>query len=148
MNPKPLTATLLKLTLQVALAVLALMGIWYGVSGMLVGASPYFGGTPPPALDNQARYMSGMYLLFPIVLLWIIPSIERHALPIRIVTGAMMCGGVGRLISLMQFGSGSDGQLISMAAEIGAPILILWQHQVALRLAEPTQGRPPAGTAA
>ncbi len=121
----------LKLALQVILAALSLVMLWHAVMGLIIGGAPYFNGNPPPAFDNQARFVAGVYLLFPILIWWIIPSIERHAVPIRILAAGMVCGGIGRLISLVQFGSGHDGQLVSMVVELSSPSLILWQHAVA-----------------
>jgi|CXWL01.1.fsa_nt_gi hypothetical protein len=123
----------LKLGLQAVLALLSLAGLWFGAMGLMLGATQLFDGSPPAGVDNQSRYLSGMYLLFPFLIWWIIPSIERHAIPIRIIAAAMMCGGIGRLISLMRYGSGDDGQLISMGVEICAPLLIYWQRMVALK---------------
>lgn len=123
----------LKLALQIVLGLLSLVGLWAGVMGVTAGATQLFEGSPPPGVDNQARYLAGMYFIFPFMLWWIIPSIERHPIPIRIIAAGMMCGGIGRLISLMQYGLGDDGQLISMGVEICAPLLIYWQRLVALR---------------
>lgn len=132
MSTKSNAPAALKLALQVNLAILSLVSLWYAAAGLMLGAAPYFEGEPPPGLDNQARYVAGVYLLFPFLIWWIIPSIERHAIPIRILAAAMMCGGIGRLVSFMQFGSDDDMQLILMVVEISAPMLIVWQRLVAL----------------
>ncbi len=125
---RPLSAIRpVKLGLQIALGLMSLIALYFGALGLVVGVAPNFEGDPPPILDNQARYSSGVYLVFAFLLWWIIPNVERHKMPIRIISAAMMCGGLGRLVSLMRYGSGHDVQLILMVMEIGAPLLILWQ---------------------
>ena len=132
MSTKPTTTSALKLSLQVTLGALSLINLWYAVLGLMLGATPFFSGDPPAGFDNQARFAAGVYLMFPFMLWWIIPHIERHAMPIRIIAAAIMCGGIGRLISLMRVGAGDDAQMMLMVLEICAPGLIAWQRMVAM----------------
>jgi hypothetical protein len=137
MTAKSQAARWTKLALQINLGVFSAIAFFYAVLGLAVGATPYYEGTtPPPALDNQARFVAGVYLLFPFLIWWIIPSIERHATPIRLLAAGTMCGGIGRLISLVQFGSDDTVQLGLMVFEISAPLLIPWQSVVARQHAD------------
>ncbi len=122
----------MKLALQIFLGVLSLVTLFYGVAGLLTGAGPYdVEGPALQLLDNQLRYSAGVYLVFSFLLWWIIPDIERHAMPIRIISAAIMLGGIGRLISLLNAGSGLGAQLVLMSAELAAPGMIFWQANVA-----------------
>ena len=123
---------LLRRALQAQLTLTSLIMLWFALNGLFFGAAPHIAGPPPPALDNHSRFVAGIYLLYPFLIWWIIPSIERHAVPIRLMAVAMACGGIGRLISLMQLGSGDAGQLFSMGVELCYPLVFIpWQHAVA-----------------
>lgn len=123
----------LKLTLQAYLGYFSLICLYFGVVTIVYGIAPILDTAPSAALDNQFRYSAGVYLVFTFLLWWIIPSIERHSVPLRIIAASMMLGGVGRLVSLLQYGSGNSDQLVAMFLELTAPLLVVWQHQVALR---------------
>jgi hypothetical protein len=132
----------MKRGLQLVLGLLLLMTLFYGVAGLLTGVIPYLKGEAPPLLDNQFRYAAGVYLVFSFLLIWIIPNIERHKTPLRIICAALTCGGIGRLISIMVVGSGHVVQLVLMVLELGAPLLMFWQAAVARRAGGEAETQP------
>ncbi len=131
MTTKSIGALALRRSLQAWLVLYAGVMLWIALSVLIFGSALIEGEEKSASVDNAARFLAGAYLLFPFVILWVIPSIERHAMPIRLVAAAQMCGGIGRLISVLQFGSASDGALISMGLELSWPLVIAWQHAVA-----------------
>lgn len=133
----------MRLGLQLALGALLLVTLYFGVAGLATGVVPYLADKSPPVLDNQFRYNAGVYLVFSFLLFWIIPNIERHKTPLRIICAALTCGGLGRLISIMVLGSGHEIQLVLMVLELSASGLLPWQAVVARRHAErPTTSLP------
>jgi hypothetical protein len=86
-----------------------------------------------PILDSNLRFFGGMSLGLGLVLLWILPSIERQNALFRAVWICALLGGIGRLISVAAVGSPSHLLVgFTLLEVIGAPVLIYWQHQVAI----------------
>jgi hypothetical protein len=121
--------------LQVAIALLALVPLGFGIRGVIVGASVLDAAAPAAAvvaLDNQLRFLSAIWFAVGVVLLVILPRIEQHAFVIRFVGGAVFLGGVGRLISVLVVGSPVARLWGSMLVELLlVPLLVLWQARVA-----------------
>jgi hypothetical protein len=91
---------------------------------------------PFPILDSNLRFFGGMGLGLGLILLWLLPSIERRTHLFRAVWLCAFLGGVGRLISWPIVGSPS-GLLIgfTILEVLGAPLLVCWQHRVAVSAA-------------
>lgn len=121
----------MKLTLQITLAILSLIPLFFGVTGLLWGTTQFMPeGEVIAALDNQFRYWAGFYFLLAFLLWWAIPNIERQTTLLRIVCLALVLGGFGRLISLLSFGSGDPAQIGAMILEFGSIALVLWQAKL------------------
>jgi hypothetical protein len=127
--------------LQVAIALLALVPLGFGIRGLMVGASVLDTAAPAVAavaLDNQVRFLSALWFSMGVLLLVALPRIERHALAIRFVGGAVFLGGVGRLISVLVVGSPLARLWASMLVELVlVPLLVVWQARVARAHAAP-----------
>lgn len=125
--------------LQLVLALLSLIPLIGVAIGFTQGAA-FFGldpGSLPRPLDNQFRYLSGVYVMVSAAVWVAIPAIESRALPIRLVALGVFVGGVGRCISMATLGLPEDPAMIGgVAFEMGVvPLLVLWQRRIA-RLAD------------
>jgi hypothetical protein len=118
---------MLKLGLQIVLGLFSLIPLAFAVMGMANGAAGLDpGGQVAAAVDNQFRYLSGMYVVVTLLLWSIIPQIEKHFRTAAIICAALFVGGIGRVISQMSAGPGADFQLSGMYIELGSPLMLVW----------------------
>jgi hypothetical protein len=122
-----------KRALQVAVAIGSLVPIGAGSAGMLFGprlmGSAILGAGD---LDSHFRYLSGLLLAIGLGFLSTIPRIESHGGRFRLLTGLVVVGGIGRLLSLLAIGLPSATMLAALAMElVVTPGLAIWQHRVA-----------------
>ena len=127
--------SLAKRSLQLAVAVGSLVPISAGAAGMLLG--PRLVGAAivgPPDLDSHFRYLSGLLLAIGLGYASTIPRIEAHGGRFRLLTGIVVLGGIGRLLSLLSIGPPSPTMIAALVMElVVTPCLALWQHRVALQ---------------
>ena len=123
--------------LQIVLAGLSsipLLGL--GIT-WLAGPQYFFhgsNGVVPTALDNQFRYLAGVYAgAVTGSLWWAIPRIEERGEVVRLAAGAVFLGGLGRCVSLATVGLPGDPTMMAgLALELGVvPLLVLWQRRLA-----------------
>jgi len=120
--------------LQIVLGVLSLIPLTFAILGLWLGAGYFLpAGEVPAALDNQLRYLSGVYVLVSLLLWWAIPNVERHGRLLAFICLALVIGGVGRAISWLTLGPGDPGQMAGMAIELGSPLLLIWQRAIAVK---------------
>jgi len=126
----------MKLALQILLAIVSLIPLYFGLTGILLGAEGLDPGTAPAAaLDNQFRYLSAYYLSFAFLLWYIIPRVTEAVWPLRLVIAAVFIGGLARALSQSQLGPGLPGQTVGMYVELASPLLVIWQALLARRAA-------------
>jgi hypothetical protein len=119
-------------SLQITLLILSLIPLFFGLSGVILGTGRFLDAAAiVPQLDNQFRYLSGLYLLVSFLIWWMVPNIERHGTLIRIITGALFIGGVARAVSWATVGQPPSFQIAAMVLELSLPLLAIWQHKVA-----------------
>ena len=95
----------MKRGLQLFLGVLSLVPLTVSVLGLLFGAGRLLPtDVVTPNFDSHYRYITGYYLSLTLLAWWMIPKIERHVTPLRIVSAAVFAGGVGRLVSMIDVG--------------------------------------------
>jgi hypothetical protein len=95
-------------------------------------------------LDNQFRYLAGVYTAVTIAIWWTLPKLEERLAPLRIACAGVFLGGVGRLASMAALGAPADRTMVAgVALEMGVvPLLLLWHARLARRArpASPASG--------
>jgi Domain of unknown function (DUF4345) len=124
-----------KLALQIAVAIGSLVPIGAGAAGMLLGPRMLESNSIGSGdLDSHFRYLSGLLLAIGIGYATTIPRIETQGRRFRLLTFAVVLGGVGRLFSLLSVGPPSSTMVGALILELlVAPGLALWQHRVAFQ---------------
>ena len=126
--------------LQVVLGTLAAIPFASGAAGMLVGprALPGHDGPVTADLDSEYRYTHAMWFAAAPVLWATLPRIERETATFRVVSGAVLLGGLARLAAWRATGRPSALLVGATGLELlGIPVLLAWQNRVA-RLAGTT----------
>jgi hypothetical protein len=121
--------------LQIVVAIGSLVPIGAGSAGMLLGPR-LMGSVTVGAgdLDSHFRYLSGLLLAVGMGFLSTVPRIETHGGRFRLLTGIVVVGGIGRLLSLLATGLPSSPMLAALAMElVVTPGLAIWQCRVARR---------------
>jgi hypothetical protein len=118
--------------LQAAVAIGSLVPIGAGAAGMLLGPRLLGAGAVGSGdLDSHFRYLSGLLLGIGLGYLSTIPRIETHGGRFRLLTGVVVVGGVGRLLSLLAIGLQSPAMIAALGMElVVTPGLALWQLRV------------------
>jgi hypothetical protein len=123
--------------LQIILALLSLIPLAGLALAWLRGPQFFFHGAPgsvPNALDNQFRYLAGVYVgAVTFGLWWAIPRIEERGAVLVLAAGAVVLGGIGRCVSMAAVGSpGDPGMMGGLVLElVVVPLLVLWQRRIA-----------------
>jgi hypothetical protein len=124
-----------KRLLQLTVAIGSLVPIGAGAAGVLLGPRLMGPIGASGDLDSHFRYLSGLLLAIGLGFASTIPRIETHGDRFRMLTGIVVTGGLGRLISLLTIGPTSPALTAALVMElIVTPALALWQHRVALRV--------------
>jgi hypothetical protein len=119
-------------SLQITLLILSVIPLFFGLTGVIFGTGRFLEpGAVVPQLDNQFRYLSGMYLMVSFLIWWAVPAIERHGALLRIITLALFLGGVARAVSWATVGQPPLFQIAAMILEMSAPLFAIWQAKVA-----------------
>jgi hypothetical protein len=122
--------------LQVILGLLSLIPL-LGLALIWTRGAAAFGALEsavPTALDNQLRYLAGVYFgTVTIPLWWAIPRIETRSQALAVAATGVFLGGIGRLVSMAQVGSPGDASmLVGLVLElVVAPLLLVWQRRIA-----------------
>lgn len=123
----------MKLGLQIVLGLLSLIPLVSGMQNIGGGAAVLAGEPVSAALDSQFRYFYTFYLSLTGLIWWMIPNIEKHGTPVRILIGAIFLGGLARAYSLVQLGHPGPQLYAGMIIEFALIIIIPWQAIVAKR---------------
>ena len=121
----------MKRGLQILLGALSLIPLLVASLGLLFGAGRF---VPEevitPDFDSHYRYVTGYYLSLTLFAWWVIQNIERHVVPLRIISAAIFMGGVGRLISVLEVGIPNPVAIGFMVLELLFPLRLLWQARL------------------
>ena len=122
-----------KRALQVAVAIGSLVPIGAGAAGVIFGPRMLDSGLIGPAdLDSHFRYLSGLLLAIGIGFVSTVPMIETHSGRFRLLTGIVVVGGIGRMLSLLSIGPPSPAMTAALVMElVVTPALAFWQGRVA-----------------
>lgn len=116
---------------KIVTILIGLIPLWFGVNGVLFGAAEQMGGEPfSAAMDNQYRYLSGVYIGVAIMVFYSAADVKGRADLFRFAMLFWFIGGCARLVSVFTVGDPPIWQLGGMVAELGAPLLLLWQARV------------------
>ncbi|OPJ65229.1 DUF4345 domain-containing protein [Clostridium oryzae] len=79
----------------------AYLGFAYGAVNWYYGFSPEQGYSEGLLmLDSNVRFYSGLWLGVGIIMLWMIPRVDKDKNMLRVITIFFFLGGIGRLISI------------------------------------------------
>lgn len=121
----------MKKTLQIILIILSFIPLYFGVTGIIFGAGQWLAdGTVTAEIDNQYRYLSAFYLSLAFLIWWMIPNIEKHAAPLRLLVAAIFIGGLARAYSHLTVGAPPPSNVAGMVLELGSPVLIWLQSRI------------------
>lgn len=119
----------MEVTLQIVLAMVALICLGVGTNLLLKGVSGFLPDTTPPqpALDNPFRFLSAMFVSFGFLLIWIVVHIKQIQDLIYFVGIVVLSAGLGRLYSTVKLGSAGTYLYYVMLIEIflGIGIMLL-----------------------
>jgi hypothetical protein len=114
-------------SLQIAVAVLALVPIGAGLAGVLLGPA-MVAATASVPLDSHYRYLSGLLLAIGLAFWSCIPKIAENTGRFRLLTAIVFVGGLGRAFSLQTVGLPDVPMLFGLIMELAVtPALCLWQ---------------------
>ncbi len=117
---------------QWVLFALALVVVATALADIAVGPS-VLPGRPEagPTLDSNYRFFAGVWCAVGIVLLTALRDVERHALALRAVFGAVFLGGVARGVSYLAAGPPHALHTAFIGVELLLPpLLLLWSLRV------------------
>ncbi|WP_426128014.1 DUF4345 domain-containing protein [Pararhizobium sp. PWRC1-1] len=118
--------------LQATIAVLAMLPVFAGLCGVVMGPGFLGEKTPPTDLSSHVRFLSGVFLAFGIAWYSCIPAIETKAERIRLLAILTFSGGLARLYSLYVDGVPSAGHVLGLGMElVVVPCLVVWHGRVA-----------------
>lgn len=80
-------------------------------------------------LDSNYRFYAGLSIGLGLVLFWIIPSVEKQKVILRLITFIIFMGGLGRVISMITFGIPPTLFIIFTIFELLFPLIIILQNK-------------------
>jgi Domain of unknown function (DUF4345) len=123
-----------RLLLQIVVAVASLIPISAGAMGVLLGPEMVHLDFVPAAADSHYRYLSGLLLGIGCAFVSTVRRIELLGSRFRMLTGIVVIGGFGRLLSLWVRGYPDGPMLFGLVMELCVtPALAIWQIRVASR---------------
>lgn len=119
--------------LQAFVAIAALLPVFAGAAGVLVGPRFLGAGAPPSAdLDSHVRFLSGVFFVVGLAWWTCIPGIERKGGRLRLLALMTFAGGLARLLSFVVAGAPSAGHMVGLTMElVGVPLVVIWQATIA-----------------
>jgi hypothetical protein len=121
--------------LQIALAIVGLVAILFGVTGVFFGTS-LSGVTLGVTMEGYVRFIKGVLIAAGLIYWSAIPRVEVRSERIGVVSFLLVFGAVGRLLAVVGHGFPTVGLMISLIGElIVVPLIWLWLRSYARRSA-------------
>lgn len=118
-------------TLQVTIALLALVPIGAGLTGIIGGPALIGSHDVPVDLDSHFRYLSGLLLGIGLMYWTTIPHIERAGGLFPALSALVVLGGLARLFSVLAVGWPNLPHILALPLELAVvPLLALWQNRL------------------
>jgi hypothetical protein len=86
-----------------------------------------------PVLNSQIRFWGAIWFGFGVVLWVVARDLHANALWFRLLCGVLFLSGIGRAVSMLQFGLPSPPLIGATALELVGIPLLLWWRSNALR---------------
>lgn len=116
---------------KLALALFSLIPLYFAVVGLGQGAERLMPiGDVAAALDNQLRYLSGVYAMVTFMIWFVLMDIDRRGSVLKLLVVGFVIGGLGRLISHLVTGPGDSTQFAGMIIELSTPLFLVWHRAV------------------
>ena len=122
---------------QILLVLLALFTVTVGTTEVLFGTAPLPGDTEvSPTVDSNYRFFAAIFLAVGVMMLWIARNPLERGQALWWVAGAVLLGGLARIVSLFAAGSPAPLMYALLVIELVAPpVLVLW-HRALTRAAD------------
>jgi Domain of unknown function (DUF4345) len=121
-----------KRVFQVAVVIGALVPIFGGGSGVLLGGTMSGGNALDVLTDSHFRYLSGLLLGIGLAFWSTVPGIEKKSRRFQVLTFIVFVGGLARLYAVTARGWPPAAMQFALVMElIVTPLLCLWQWRVA-----------------
>jgi len=109
----------------------ALIPLFFGVTGIWQGAAQLMeGGAFTNAMDNQFRYLSGVYIGISAMLFYVAADVKKRATLYRAVVLAVFIGGCARAASYLLVGPPPPEMMAGMVLELLVPLTLIWMNKV------------------
>jgi len=119
---------------RIVTLLVGLIPLWFGINGILWGAAEHMGSEPfTAAMDNQYRYLSGVYIGIALIIFYSAGDLRGRAQFFQLAILAIFIGGCARAVSMLMVGTPPEKLVIGMALELGGPVLLLLQARVLKR---------------
>lgn len=130
--------TVSKHIMQLIFVLIGILAIYTAYLGFAYGAINWYYGFPVGQeyskgflmLDSNLRFYSGLWLGVGIIMLWMIPRIDKDKDMLRVIAILFFLGGIGRLISILTCGLPSYMYMVFVLLELSFPLLTLWQKRI------------------
>ncbi|GAA2530289.1 DUF4345 domain-containing protein [Pilimelia columellifera] len=120
-----------RIGLQITLGALACIPLVTGLMDLLLGVGVLPGRPTADAnIESNYRYFATFWLAAGLLIVWIIPRVERATWPLRALCATVFVGGLARLLAMAVHG---QPHLLFQAATVleltAPPVLVWWQSQ-------------------
>lgn len=116
--------------LQIALAIVGLVAILFGVTGVFFGTSLSGVATIGVTMEGYVRFIKGVLIAAGLLYWSAIPQVEKRGERIAVVTFILMFGAAGRLLAVIGHGFPTVGLVVSLVGElVVVPMIWLWHRR-------------------
>jgi hypothetical protein len=115
--------------LQITLAIVGLVAMLFGLTGVLFGTS-LSGVQLGVTMEGYVRFIKGVLIAAGLIYWSAIPQVEQRSERIAVVTFILVFGAIGRLLAVIGHGFPTVGLMLSLAGElIVVPVIWLWHRR-------------------